>query len=445
MKKYFYFFALQLFLTSVLPLPGSCAWEKIRYSEAPLAVVHASTGAYELSYTVGDNCASPTMLVSAPGSVWSGYLSLVPADVVSQGLSAFSSTSAVNAEGALWGMAPGEGLDLAFNDEISPDLSNPAVNVTQVYDNTGSAANSNWPVTISYTGQKLVVVPSSAWPKGSVFSVYFSSSIVDINGSPVSAATTVYFSVIMDHQSDNVAAALSDHRVRVTIPANAYSQDFFLTLSTDTGSPSLVQANSRLASIPGSPEYINSVNVNPYDASGVPLQPDSACVVTLPYPDADGDGLLDGAAAKLKASTLSVWRLNEDQGVWERQAGASVDAAGRTVSQTVSHFSSYALLALPDTEVSSVYASPVPFRPSAGDTARYGSWTDGIKFRNLPSGGKIRIYTVSGQLVRQLAIIPPIVQWDVKNSDGQVVASGVYLWEVTSGKNRRTGKLVVIK
>jgi len=69
----------------------------------------------------------------------------------------------------------------------------------------------------------------------------------------------------------------------------------------------------------------------------------------------------------------------------------------------------------------------------------------------------IRIYTLSGALVRSLDVetaprvtsvigipISDIV-WDVKNSAGAVVASGVYIWEITSGPNRKTGKLAVIK
>ncbi|MDA8132927.1 MAG: T9SS type A sorting domain-containing protein [Elusimicrobia bacterium] len=427
------------------PSPASCGWDKIRYSEAPLAVVRASTGTFEVSYTVGDACASPAMLEADPSSVWSGYLSLAPADALNQGLASYSSTSSVRSDGALWGMTPGAGLELAFSDEISPEVSDPQVSATQLYDNAGAVSNSSWPVTLAYSGQKLIVMPSGSWPKGSVFSVTFSSAIVDINGSPLSSAATVYFSVIMDHTADNVAAAFSDRRVRVAIPANAYAQDFFVSMSTDPGTQAVRDANGRLDSLPGSPRFVNTVGVTPYDLAGSTVQPNSACVITLPYPDSDNDGLIDGSAGRLRASSLSVWRLEEGSGVWERQGGASIDTAGHTVSQRVTHFSNYALMALPDTEVGYVYASPVPFRPGAGDTARYGSWADGITFRGLPSEGKIRIYTVSGVLVRQLEVAPPTVNWDVKNSDGQRVASGVYIWEVTSGRNRKTGKLVVIK
>lgn len=447
MKRVYHLLLSAAAAAALLPAPGCCAWEKIRDSGAPLAVVRASTGTYEISYTVGDDCASSGELANLPSSVWSGYLSLVPAEVVNSGLAGFVSTAAILSEGTLLGMTPGENIDLVFGDELAPALSNPAVTVTQLYDNTGAVLNSTftWLVNVNYSGQKLVVAPAVSWPKGSVFSVAFSSSILDINGSPVSPAATVYFSVIMDYLADNTATAAADRRVRVSIPANAYAQDYYVKLSTDASLPAVTAANERMRGQPGAPEFVNTVSVKPYDSAGNLVQPNAACVVTLPYPDADGDGVLDGSPSRQKVAGLSVWHLNEASGLWEKRSGGTIDAAARTVSQSVAHFSNYALLAVSDADLSPVYAYPVPFRPGGGDAARYGTWAQGITFTNLPAYGRIRIYTVAGALVRELAVTPPSVSWDVRNSAGQTVASGVYLWELTADKARKTGKLVVIK
>jgi hypothetical protein len=444
MKKISALFCL-LALPALFPADGHCDWERLRSSDAPLAVVYASSGAYEVAYTVGENCASPYEMLSSTNSVWSGYLSLIPSSLGNAGFYGFDSTTGVTMEGALWGAGPTESVQLLFSTDISTSLSVPGMKVTRVLDNTGAEVNASWPVALSYSGQRLVIVPSAAWPKGSVFSVYYSSAIVDINGAPLSGEATVYFSVLMDHAAENVSAAISDRRVRVLIPANAYAEDFFLTLSTDGARPEITAANAKLAAVPGAPELLNSVSVTPYDAFGNLVQPNSACVVTLPYPDPDGDGIVDRAGAKLKASDLSVWLLDEGRKLWVKQTGASLNAAARSVSLPVSHFSNYALMALPDLDLDPVYAYPVPFRPNAGNPARYGSWTDLITFTNLPAYGKLRIYTVTGALVRELDIVPPSMKWDVKNSAGETAASGVYLWEITAGTNRKTGKIVVIK
>lgn len=430
---------------AILPGRASCAWEKLRSSDAPLAVVYASTGSYTVAYTVGETCASPYSMVSSPYSARSGYLSLIPSSLENQGYYGLEAGQGVMLEGALWGAPPGDDVKLLFSTDISTSLSAPGINVTRVRDNTGADVNENWPVTTSYAGQKLVIVPSADWPKGSVFAVYYSSAIVDINGEPVSGASTVYFSVRMDYQTPNTAASVYDSRVRVIIPANAYSEDFFLALSTNAQRPGIVMANSKLAAQPGSPEFLNMVGVTPYDASGNLLQPNSACVVTLPYPDANGDGILEGYGAWVKPSNLAIWLMDEDRDLWVKQTGAVLNTSSRTVSLPVSHFSSYGLLAIPDQDMSPVFAYPVPFRPNAGNPARYGTWAQGIRFTNLPGYGTIKIYTISGQLVRELPVDAVTESWDIKNSGGGIVSSGVYIWEATAGSGRKTGKLVVIK
>jgi len=445
-------FLLSLALAAGLCFPrsGLCDWESLHTSQAPLAVVYASTGAYQVAYTVGETCASPYNLVSSPYSDWSGYLSLIPSSIENQGFYGFDSGSGIVMEGSLWGAPPDQSVKLLFSTDLSVDLSTPSITVKQVLDNTGSDANISteaWQVATSFSGQKLVIVPSAAWPKGSVFSVFYSSSIVDINGSPVSGATTVYFSVIMDHQADNTATALSDRKVRVIIPANAYSEDFFLTLSTNAARPEVTIANAKLAAQPGTPEFLSLVHVNPYDAFGRPVQPASTCLVTLPYSThrVGSVDYVDGSDTQIKPSNLAVWLMDDTRKLWVKQTGATLNQDGHTVSLPVSHFSSYGLLALPDTDLNPVFAFPVPFRPNADNAARYGTWAQGITFSNLPSSGKISIYTVSGQLVRDLQITAAMQKWDIKNSAGEVVASGVYIWEVTAGGNRKTGKLVVIK
>ena len=435
---------------AALPGAAHAAWDRVRSSDAPLAVIQASTGAYVMNYTVGEACAANIPSQNGPDSVFSGYLSVFPFSLPGQGFFGFGSTNGVTMEGALWGAKSDDDIKLLFSVDLSSTLSQPGLVLTHVLDNTGQEINESWTAyTLDYSAEKLIIVPSAAWPKGSVFSVYYSSYVVDINGYPLSPGTTVYFTVRMDHQLDNTAVVLTERRAKVTVPADAYSGDFYLTLSTAAGGAEIKDANSGLAALPGSPEFLGLLNVKPYDSAGNPAQPDLACVVTIPYRDENSDGLVEGGTGRIKTSSLSLWRLDETRKLWVRQAGPSVDGALKQVNQSVAHFSTYALMGLPDTDLTSAYAFPVPFRPNANDTARYGSWADGITFNNLSSYGTIRIYTLSGELVRSMDIAASQsnsqVPWDVKNSAGETVASGVYIWEITSGKNRKTGKLIVIK
>ena len=71
-----------------------------------------------------------------------------------------------------------------------------------------------------------------------------------------------------------------------------------------------------------------------------------------------------------------------------------------------------------------------------------------IKFVNLPTQATIRIYSASGVLVRVLQYSSPeyggALDWNVKNRNNQVVASGVYFYQIESGNARRIGRMTIV-
>jgi len=73
-----------------------------------------------------------------------------------------------------------------------------------------------------------------------------------------------------------------------------------------------------------------------------------------------------------------------------------------------------------------------------------------IWFLNLPPRCRIKIYTVSGDLVRTLEHHDPVdgkISWDVLSEYGRAIATGLYVYVVEnldSGEVQR-GKLVIIK
>ena len=90
-------------------------------------------------------------------------------------------------------------------------------------------------------------------------------------------------------------------------------------------------------------------------------------------------------------------------------------------------------------DLSGAHCYPVPFKPSAGHTK--------ITFTALTSTARIRIYTISGELVRTLrkAGADDFIDWDVRNERGAEVDSGVYLYLIDGGGKPKTGKLMVIR
>lgn len=94
-------------------------------------------------------------------------------------------------------------------------------------------------------------------------------------------------------------------------------------------------------------------------------------------------------------------------------------------------------------DLGSVHAFPTPFKPSAGH--------DRITFRGLTSHATIKIFTLSGELVRTLNKNDPasgdLIWTPVANSKGSGLASGVYFYTVhdEDGQGNAKGKLMIIR
>lgn len=91
------------------------------------------------------------------------------------------------------------------------------------------------------------------------------------------------------------------------------------------------------------------------------------------------------------------------------------------------------------TDLGAAHCYPVPFKPSEGHVR--------ITFTALTRSASVRIYTLSGELVRALekSDSGDFMDWDVKNSRGENVTSGVYFFTVKSARQTRTGKLMIIR
>ncbi|HTX99811.1 MAG TPA: hypothetical protein VMG09_07305 [Bacteroidota bacterium] len=103
-----------------------------------------------------------------------------------------------------------------------------------------------------------------------------------------------------------------------------------------------------------------------------------------------------------------------------------------------------------------VFAAPNPY--VYGDPRRtFGSSNPyAIEFRNLPEKATIRIYTLSGDLVRTLQHAPDVAgnvygseSWDQKTDSGLLVAPGLYIYhvqpDVAGISGTFTGKLMIIR
>ena len=99
----------------------------------------------------------------------------------------------------------------------------------------------------------------------------------------------------------------------------------------------------------------------------------------------------------------------------------------------------------PTSDLERVSVVPNPYRATeAWDLANGHE----IHFINLPHQARIRIFTVSGDLVAELQHnerLRDFERWDLKNSSGQDVASGIYMYRVESGSLSFQQRFVVIR
>ena len=98
------------------------------------------------------------------------------------------------------------------------------------------------------------------------------------------------------------------------------------------------------------------------------------------------------------------------------------------------------------TNVEGVFVVPNPYR---GGERWDEAGTNRVQFFNLPAKVTVRVYTMAGDLVRELRHDDPLsgnLTWNLKNADGQDVASGIYLFHALSDEGfEQKGHFVVIR
>jgi hypothetical protein len=162
--------------------------------------------------------------------------------------------------------------------------------------------------------------------------------------------------------------------------------------------------------------------------------------VTLTYPDDDGDGVVDGSF--IRAERLRIYSYDSDAGAWKADLACRVDKEKRQVIGATPHFSYFAVFAPLAAAVSAARAYPNPWKPGSG--GRFDAAA--VTFDGLPSDALIQVFTIGGDLVRELRVTAQdsgVKTWNGLNAAGSKAASGIYLVLVRSGGKTKTFKLGV--
>ena len=119
---------------------------------------------------------------------------------------------------------------------------------------------------------------------------------------------------------------------------------------------------------------------------------------------------------------------------------STVYASQNKVVATTKHLSKFAIVQVAATaDYSAVNAYPNPFNPGIN--------TQGMIFENMVSNSVIKIYTMTGELIRTIQETDGNGReaWDGTNTAGRTVASGVYIVYFNSGSETKKIKIAVEK
>ena len=116
---------------------------------------------------------------------------------------------------------------------------------------------------------------------------------------------------------------------------------------------------------------------------------------------------------------------------------SSVDTLNDWVAARTDHLSLFQIMqSAPSSTVKTARAFPNPWRLSQGPPA--------MTFSLLPANARLRIYTLSGLLVKDLsADSSGMASWDGTNQSGRPAASGAYFVFAQGGGQETTLKLVI--
>jgi hypothetical protein len=120
------------------------------------------------------------------------------------------------------------------------------------------------------------------------------------------------------------------------------------------------------------------------------------------------------------------------------------DPASHTINAFTRHFTLFApFFVAAGADLSSVQVFPQPWE--IGDAASP-YWASVLTFSNLPAGARVRIFTVTGELVSDGAASPGgVYAWDGLNRFGRKAASGTYFTAIESGGLKKVRRVVVIR
>lgn len=162
---------------------------------------------------------------------------------------------------------------------------------------------------------------------------------------------------------------------------------------------------------------------------------DRPVTISLPYPDQDQDGWVDGLGV-----AETGLRMFRHDGVEWRALGGAVDVEANRVTARTGHFSLFGLFASSGTVTADTIRPKERIISPNGD----GVWDEAVfdGLGGVTGSYEIQIFTIEGRRVRR--IVDHNV-WNGRDDEGQPVENGTYLYRVAAAGYIVTGMIAVAR
>jgi hypothetical protein len=260
--------------------------------------------------------------------------------------------------------------------------------------------------------------------------------------------------VLLKKDKENVLYSGTEYgSTKLVIPANVLSDDLIIELTKPGNTAQHVSKTNSIINMADlvllekTRIKLTAKDVNGTEQQTLNLPSYKHLVLTLPYPDKDKTpGIVDDTTINEKH--LRVWRYDAQSAKWLVQNMPVLNTELNNITINIRDIGEYGIMSIPtDPKIESTVVYPNPF-------------TDKTKIAfnlNAPAELKIRIYSVSGRLVRTMTrgydenlFGLTTIEFDGLNDKNEKISNGTYIYKINtmsvSGiKQEQIGKFTKIE
>lgn len=242
------------------------------------------------------------------------------------------------------------------------------------------------------------------------------------------------FALLYDQEKK---VTVKEMEIELEIGENNLDKDYYLEIDKPSLDEQEIKiANLRLQTDPAFKQLNDTIiRIIPKDGDGNKLTTDinaNSTTLVIHYQELENN---------IANETLKLYMLDNSglETKWVEVEDSNVLLKSNVVHANIPRLGTFVLIGrIIPKNFDNFIVYPNPFKPIRGDEYIY--------FEGLPKDSHIRIYDISGCLIKEEKYKNAIWKWDVKSKGGKMVDSGIYIYIITVEEGFKTkGKIAVIR